>query len=173
MQIRYPKARLSPSKRTVLTYSFHRDSIEAGEIDTALLFLQLLIEDAEAATYAEGTVKLRFPGWEDKLCPIAEILTIRQWFATLTNAFPYWLHFCEKEGDTLSIVFTLLSPGHYVKIHDQVAWHYDDLPQCKRVLDQLVAHFNELYARLGLSKDMQERVTQEVSQYLEGQGGVG
>jgi hypothetical protein len=167
MQIRYPKARLSPSKRTVLTYSFHRDSIEAGEIDTALVFLQLLIEDAEAATNAEGTVKLLFPGWEDKRCPLADIPAIRQWFATLTNAFPYWLHFCEKEGETLATVFTLLSPGHYVKLDDRVVWHYDDLRQFKRVLDQLVAHFNDLYTRLGLSKDMQERVTQEVSQYLE------
>jgi hypothetical protein len=167
MQIRYPKARLSPSKRNVITVSFLREGIEAGDIDTVLSFLQLLIEDAEAATHAEGTVKLLFPGWEDQPCPLADIPAIRQWFATLTNAFPYWLHFCDKESDTLSTVFSLLSPGHPVKIQDQVAWKYDDRRHLKGVLDELVDQFNNLYDRLGLSKAMQERVVQEVSQYLE------
>lgn len=168
MDIRYPKARLSPAKQELVVIEFSRTDIEANYLDTALARLQVLVDDNEAADKWEGCATFFFSGWDDDPRETAEIPELRQWFGRLSRAFPYWFHVCEKEGDTVAHVFRLLCPGRVECVKDGVVgWRFEDLQNLAATMQVLFDHQNELYERLGLSEDMNQRVSEEIAQILE------
>lgn len=168
MDIRYPKARLSPAKQELVVIEFSRTDIEANYLDTALARLQVLVDDKEAAEKWEGCATFFFSGWDDDPRETAEIPELRQWFGRLSRAFPYWFHVCEKEGDTVAHVFRLLCPGHVECVKDGVVgWRFEDLQNLAAIMQVLFDHQNELYERLGLSEDTNQRVSEEIAQILE------
>ena len=168
MDIRYPKARLSPSKPELVVIEFSRGDVEAGYIDTALARLQILVDDKVSAEQWEGCVTFFFSGWDDDIRETAQIPEIRDWFAKLSSAFPYWFHVCEKEGDTVAHVFRLLCPGHVECVKEGiVGWQFDDLRNVTVMMRILFNHQNALYERLELSEEMNERVSEEIAQLLE------
>jgi hypothetical protein len=168
MDIRYPKARLSPAKQELVVIEFSRTDIEANYLDTALARLQVLVDDKEAADKWEGCATFFFSGWDDDPRETAEIPELRQWFGRLSRAFPYWFHVCEKEGDTVAHVFRLLCPGHVECVKDGVVgWRFEDLQNLAAIMQVLFDHQNELYERLGLSEDTNQRVSEEIAQILE------
>ena len=65
MDIRYPKARLSPSKPDRVIVEFSRKDVESGYIDTALARLQILVEDKASAEQWEGCATFFFSGWDN------------------------------------------------------------------------------------------------------------
>jgi hypothetical protein len=168
MKIRYPKARLSPSKPELLVIEFSRAQVEAGSIDSALARLQILIEDQEAAEKWEGRVTFYFSGWDEDPRETAQIAEIRTWFAELSAAFPYWFHLTEKEGDTVLHVLRLLCPGRVEAVKEgMVGWRFDDMHDVVSLAKNLFHSQNVLYARLGLSEELNQRVSEEISQILE------
>ncbi len=84
--------------------------------------------------------------------------------------FPYWLHFVEKEGETLLHLFRLLCRGHIVR-HDQepgmVGWRFDDLREFDRQLRLFFNAMNDLYDSLALPEALNQRVSEEVMQLIE------
>ncbi|NCA72638.1 MAG: hypothetical protein EOM91_21800 [Sphingobacteriia bacterium] len=100
---RYPLARLSPAKHELLVLSISRESVIAGDILPVREELAPLAATREAAMKWEGTLTFYFEGRDDDPRETAEI---RAYFQALTEAWPYWLHFIEKVGDTLSGTFT-------------------------------------------------------------------
>lgn len=168
MDIRYPKARLSPAKQELVVIEFSRTDIEANYLDTALARLQVLVDDKEAADKWEGCATFFFSGWDDDPRETAEIPELRQWFGRLSRAFPYWFHVCEKEGDTVAHVFRLLCTGHIECVNDGVVgWRFEDLQQLSGTMQVLFNHQNALYERLGLPEEMNQRVSEEIAQILE------
>lgn len=168
MDIRYPKARLSPAKQELVVIEFSRTDIEANYLDTALARLQVLVDDKEAADKWEGCATFFFSGWDDDPRETAEIPELRQWFGRLSRAFPYWFHVCEKEGDTVAHVFRLLCTGHVECVNDGVVgWRFEDLQQLSGTMQVLFNHQNALYERMGLPEEMNQRVSEEIAQILE------
>jgi hypothetical protein len=168
MNIRFPMARLSPAKRELVVLEFSRSDIEANHLDRALSWLQLLVDDKAAAESWEGRVTFFFSGWDDDPRETAEIPALREWFGRLSHAFPYWFHVCEKGGDTIAHVFRLLCPGHIECVEEGlVGWRFDDLPKLSATMKVLFDHQNSLYQRLGLSEEMNQRVSEEVAQIME------
>lgn len=168
MDIRYPKARLSPAKQELVVIEFSRTDVEANYLDTALARLQVLVDDKEAADKWEGCATFFFSGWDDDPRETAEIPELRQWFGRLSRAFPYWFHVCEKEGDTVAHVFRLLCTGHIECVNDGVVgWRFEDLQQLSGTMQVLFNHQNALYERLGLPEEMNQRVSEEIAQILE------
>jgi len=98
MPIQYPKARLSPAKDEFIVVEFRRDEVERGDLARAHDLLSAL---REAAEFGEGRLIFFFSGWDDDPLEISDIPEIRARFGKLTEAFPYWLHFAEKQGNTL------------------------------------------------------------------------
>jgi hypothetical protein len=108
-------------------------------------------------------------GWDDDPRETAEIPEIRAWFADLTAEFSYWLHFIEKEGDTLFHVLRLLCAGHIEQIEQgMIGWRFDDKKQLSATVETLFGYTNGLYRQLGLPEEMRRRVTEEVGQLIEG-----
>lgn len=167
--IKYPRARLSPSKQELAVFQFSREYIEAGDLKRALDMLAPLTESRESAERFEGTLTFFFDGWDDDPRETAAIPEIRAWFQKLTGEWPYWLHYVEKEGDTLFHVLRLICAGHYEGIREGMAlWRFDDLAQLSDNLEVLFGYMNQLHDRLGLPDEMNRRVSEEVAQLLEG-----
>lgn len=145
-----------------------RAQVEDGDIAPVLQQLEFMTESRELAERWEGQVSVAFAGWEDDPRETAEIPEIRAYFAALSEAWPYWLHFGEKVGDTLPHVLRLLCRGHIEQITDGVVgWAFDDLEEVRRLLLQLFVRQNGLYERLELSESMNQRIAEEVAQLLE------
>jgi len=168
-RIKYPLARLSPAKQELLVIDFPCEQIVIGNIAPMLEVLSPLAELRENAEQFEGRLTFFFSGWDEDPRETAEIPEIRAWFSDLTADFPYWLHFIEKEGDTFFHVLRLLCKGHIERIEGgMVGWRFDDMKQLSATVETLFGYMNLLHERLGLSKKMNRRISQEVAQLIEG-----
>ena len=166
--IRYPRARLSPAKDELMILAIPRDEVEAGDIAPIAEKLGFLSETPEMATRWEGRIGFVFEGWDDDPRETAEIPAIRVYFAELTLAWPYWLHFAEKVGDTVPHVLRLCCRGRIEAVeHNLVGWRFGDLGEVKREVERQFIEMNRLYAELGLPATMKARVAEEVAQLLE------
>jgi hypothetical protein len=166
--IRYPRARLSPAKDELMILVIHRDEVEAGDIAPVLQQLEFMTETRELAERWEGRIAVVFNGWDDDPREVVEIPAVRRYFADLTEAWPYWLHFIEKVGDTLPLVLGLLCLGHREAIAPGlIGWAFEDLEEVRRLLLHLFVLQNALYERLGLPESMNQRISEEVAQLLE------
>lgn len=127
-----------------------------------------MTETRELAERWEGRVAMVFAGWDADPREVVEIPEVRRYFASLTEAWPYWLHFIEKVGDSLPLVLGLLCLGHREAIAPGlIGWAFDDLEEVRKQLMLLFLRQNALYERLGLSESINQRITEEVAQLLE------
>jgi hypothetical protein len=134
------------------------------DIQPMLEKLNVLSSTREAALKWEGAVSFYFDGWNDDPRETAEIPEIRAYFAALTEAWPRWLHFAEKVGDTIPHVLRLLRRGEYERPRPGlVGWRYADFDEIQRRISWLFCGQNAMYERLGLPKELNERVSQEVA----------
>jgi hypothetical protein len=168
MPMEYPKARLSPAKRQLLAIEFRRDEVERGDVRRVYGILSGLIESREAAEDGEGALTFFFSGWDADPREISDIPEIRRWFVRLTEVFPYWLHFAEKAGETLSNALMLLCQGQTERSTETglVGWRFADLNEVEGRLAQLFSAQSRLYQRLELPQAMYDRVADEVRQLL-------
>jgi hypothetical protein len=165
---KYPLARLSPAKDDLLVIAISRESVITGDIQPMLEKLSALSSTREAALAGEGTLTFVFDGWNQDPRETAEIPEIRAYFADLAAAWPHWLHFGEKVGDTLPHVLRLLCRGRYERPRPGlVGWRFEDFDEIKRVLSRLFCGQNAMYERLGLPEELNERISQEVAQLIE------
>ena len=166
--IRYPKARLSPAKDELVVVEFARRHIESGDIGEMLKALKPMAATRENAQLFEGRVTFYLSGWDEDPRETAEILEIRAWFSKLTGEFPYWLHFLEKQGDSILHAMRLLCTGHYEKgpVEGMVGWSFDDLREFETKILTLFGYMNGMYGGLGLPEGLNERVSEEVSQLI-------
>jgi len=138
------------------------------DIAPILQQFEFMIETRELAERWEGQLMLTFDGWHDDPREVAEISAIRTYFALLTDAWPYWLHFSEKVGDTLPLVLRLLCRGHVEQVAEGlVDWCFDDLDEIRHQLLRLFAGMNVLHDRLELPESMNRRISEEVGQLIE------
>lgn len=166
---RYPLARLSPAKQELLVLSISRESVIAGDILPVREELAPLAATREAAMHWEGALTFYFEGWDDDPRETAEIPEIRVYFQALTEAWPYWLHFVEKVGDTFGHVLRLLCRGHVEPGEGgMIAWRFDEIGEITQQVMRLFDGMNELHERLELPEAMNERISQEIGQLLEG-----
>jgi hypothetical protein len=165
---RYPLARLSPAKADILVISITRESVMTCDIAPMLEKLTTLSSTREAALQWEGTLTFVFEGWDDDPRETAEIPEIRAYFAALTEAWPYWLHFAEKVGDTIPHVLRLLCRGRYERPRPGlVGWRFADFDDIKHLLARLYRGQNAMYDLLELPEEINERISQEIAQLIE------
>jgi hypothetical protein len=168
MAIKYPLARLSPTKQELILLAITRESVISNDIAPALNRLEALIDGNERAIESEGRLSFCFERWDDDPRETSEIPEIRAYFQALTVEFPYWIHIVEKVGDSFFHVMRLLCDGHYVRPQPGlVGWYFDDMPQLSNTVETLLTSMTELHLRLGLPVEIGQRISQEVAQLIE------
>ncbi|NCA72417.1 MAG: DUF1817 domain-containing protein [Sphingobacteriia bacterium] len=165
---KYPLARLSPAKDDILIITITRESVMTCDIAPMQEKLTTFSSTREAALKWEGTLTFAFQGWDQDPRETAEIPEIRAYFAALTEAWPYWLHFGEKVGDTIPHVMRLLCRGRLERLRpDLVGWRFREFDDIRRLLARLFCGQNAMYERLGLPEESNERIAQENAQLIE------
>jgi hypothetical protein len=168
MPIDYPKAHFSPAKDQRIVLDFRREEVERGDVRRVYGIRSGLIDSKEAAEFGEGRLLFYFSGWDEDPREIGEIPDIRRWFVRLTEMFPYWLHFVEKTGSTLSHTLMLLCPGQMERSPETGTggWRFTHLEDVRDRVWSLLSAQNVLHDRLGLSAEMNERISQEVAEFI-------
>src|SRR5450830_2120261 len=83
-------SRFSPIKDQQIVIVCDSASIATGDISGVLPSLKSLSGDRSSAMGAEGAVTLVFNGYNDDPRELESIPEVREWFAKLFEAWPYW-----------------------------------------------------------------------------------
>ncbi|MBI2800249.1 MAG: hypothetical protein HYX63_08175 [Gammaproteobacteria bacterium] len=110
-----PTTRYSPAKEQQIIVVCDAAAVSAGDISQVLLSLQRLTQNRASALSAEGAVTLIFHGYDDDSRELEAIPEVREWFATLFRAWPYWSFFANCTDQTVALVISLLHPGEQVQ----------------------------------------------------------
>jgi hypothetical protein len=154
-----PTARFSTVKDQQIYVVCDSASIAKGDISGVLSSLKSLSGDRSSAMSAEGAVTLVFNGYDDDPRELESIPEVRDWFAKLFKAWPYWSFFANRIDQTVPLVLTLLMPGETVAGEPgMVGWAFDP-DELKPLLLETFAHQNELVERLEIGEDVNERVS--------------
>lgn len=87
-----------------------RAEVEAGDTDRVVSLLNALTDTADIARRAQGTLDLRFDGWDDEPDEPFEIDEIRDYVGKLDDRFPYWLFFGDTRTMSLQTVTQCFLP---------------------------------------------------------------
>ena len=151
----------SPAKNQHVIVVCDSATITAGEISEVLAALKSLSGDRSSAMSAEGAITLAFHGYDDDPRELKAIPEVREWFAKLFEAWPYWSFFARRIDQTVPLVLSLLLPGEAVDGEtDMVGWRFD-LGELKPLVMEMFGHQNELIERLEIGEDVNERVTHD------------
>ena len=151
----------SPAKDQQIFVVCDSASIAAGDIAEVLSSLKSLSGDRSSAMSAEGAVTLVFNGYDDDPRELESIPEVREWFAKLFEAWPYWSYFASRIDQTVPLVLTLLLPGETVAGEPgMVGWDFD-LEELKPLLLEMFGYQNELIERLGIGEDVNERSSRD------------
>ena len=156
-----PISRFSPAKDQQIFVVCDSAAITAGDISEVLAVLKSLTGDRSSAMSAEGAVTLVFRGYDHDPRELEAIPEVREWFAKLFAAWPYWSFFASRVDQTVPLVLTLLLPGeNVVGEPGMVGWSFDQ-EKLRPLLLEMFGHQNELIERLDIGEDVNERVTHD------------
>ena len=156
-----PTPRFSPAKDQQVFVVCDSAAIAAGDISEVLAALRSLSSDRSSAMSAEGAVTLVFHGYDDDPREIEAVPEVREWFAKLFAAWPYWSFFASRIDQTVPLVLTLLLSGENVPGEPgMVGWSFD-LEELRPLLLEMFGHQNELIEKLDIGEDVNERVTRD------------
>ncbi|MFA7269470.1 MAG: hypothetical protein WC073_09015 [Sterolibacterium sp.] len=156
-----PTPRFSPAKGQQVFVVCDSVAITAGNISEVLSALKSLSSDRSSAMGAEGAVTLVFHGYDDDPRELEGIPEVREWFAKLFEAWPYWSFFANRIDQTVPLVLTLLLSGESVTGEPGMVGWSIDLDELKPLLLEMFCYQNELIERLEIGEDVNERVTQD------------
>lgn len=154
--------RFSPAKNQQIFVVCDSASISAGDISGVLPSLKSLSNDRSFAMRAEGSVTLVFNGYDNDPRELEAIPEVREWFAKLCEAWPYWAFFANRVDQTVPLIITLLLPGEQVAGNEpgMVGWIFD-LDEMKPLLFKLFGYQNELIERLEIGEGVNERASRD------------
>ena len=150
--------RYSPIKDQQIILVCDSAAVSAGDISSVLISLQSLTRDRASALSAEGAVTLLFGGYDNDPRELEAIPEVREWFATLFRAWPYWSFFANRTDQTVPLIITLLLPGNQVKGEEAgtIGWSFD-VDELRPLLLRMFGFQNELIESLDLGEDVNER----------------
>ena len=154
-----PASRFSPAKDQQVFVVCDSAAVTAGDISEVLSALKSLSSDRASAMSAEDAVTLVFHGYDADPRELEVIPEVREWFAELFEAWPYWSFFASRIDQTVPLVLTLLLPGEAVAGEPGMAGWSFDADKLEPLLLEMFGHQNELIERLEIGEDVNERVT--------------
>ncbi len=154
-------SRFSTTKDQQILVVCDSTSIAIGDTSGVLSSLKSLSGDRSSAMSAEGAVTLVFSGYDDDPRELESIPEVREWFAKLFQAWPYWSFFASRIDQTVPLVLTLLMPGETVAGEPgMVGWEFDP-DELKPLLFEMFGHQNELIETLEIGEDVNERASRD------------
>lgn len=142
-----------------------RGEIESGNVSDALDRLLNLSDNADHVRKFEDRLTYTFAGYDDDPREIHQIPEVVTYFRLLTSHWPYWLHFVEKETDSIGRLFWLLcdvEPMPHEGPAGMVSFRIKNINDVGAALHRLFEGTNALYEANGISKAQSEAMTDKV-----------
>jgi hypothetical protein len=153
------------SDQTVIL--LERSVIEGKRLNEVLKVLSVFERDAAAVRSAKGMLIVAFEGYETDNKELYEIETVRHFVRELDKSYPYWLHFFDKESESLFVFMMCLMPlSSVTKQGDAITCQLIE-GGLSSLLLSMFAGLNHLHAKHGLSDEETSVVNKEVKGYLE------
>lgn len=100
----------SLNEANFVSCNLSRQTIETQDLTRVLRNLRELVKDAEHVRKFQDRLIVTVDGYNDDPRPLWYIAEVRECLRLLDEQFPYWFHFCEKEGGTLRMLALCLMP---------------------------------------------------------------
>ncbi|MRD49364.1 hypothetical protein GHT07_18975 [Caenimonas koreensis DSM 17982] len=140
-----------------------RKSVAALNLRAPLYALEQMIVSAGAVREFAGRVRIEFEGCYE-LGEVWLDACVQRYMRELTDLFPYWLHFVDKEDESLRILMCCLLPPQQVEPHGNgepqmqinvLAWNDQ--------LRRLRLYMSRLHAQYGLSPEESSAIDQLIA----------
>lgn len=137
----------------LVVVSFSRREVQFGLVGDALDRLLSLSDNPDNVRRFRDSLTFVFEGLASDSREIHQVPEVVRFFRKLTSKWPYWTHFSEKLGDTVSMVVSLLCDVEVVATGAGVTSCILRNPaQLQTALLQLFDGQNALYEANGLSE---------------------
>lgn len=132
-----------------IVIQFSRKEVKKGLIGDALDRLRLISDDREKFCRFENSVVFIFEGYDQDPREVQEIPEVVHFFRTLTDQWPYWLHFIQrdiKNQDNLALVLRLLNDCEIVSVtSERCGVRFNDMNSVAESIDRLFEGMVTLY----------------------------
>lgn len=146
---------------------FTRDDVERGLIGQAVDRLMQMSDDDDLARRMEGSVFLMFEGYDSEPYELYQIDSCVRFFRAVTQEWPYWFHFLERERGSLGVAMRMLVDVTHVPDEDGVTRAAIVAERLDAVLLQMFEAMNGLQERLDLDEAHTMQATETVLKALE------
>lgn len=129
------------------------EEIQSGSVDNAVERLSVLSDSVEYTRRFAHCLTYLVNGYGADLRPLFEIPECCTYFRQLARAWPYWLHFLEKNGASI---------GNLIRFHAHVAFGlrgdgivtagFEGAIDAESAMNRLLDGTKSLYAKHGLSQ---------------------
>ena len=143
--------------------SLSRREVEAGNISDALDRLLNLSDSATHVHNFEDRLTITIAGYDADPRELHQIPEVVSFFRRLSGHWPYWMHFLEKTGNTVGLVFWLLCDVEVVVSGaGGVGFNFKSPDALRDMMLSLFAAQNALYEAHGLGEAANEAMTTKV-----------
>ena len=146
---------------------FTREEIECGLIGQAVDRLMQMSDDDDLSRRLEASVFLVIDGYESDSRELYEIPECVRFFRALTNEWPYWFHFLERDNGSLVIAMRLLVEVESVRGSNSLERAAIIAEGLDSALMQLFTGLNGFQERIGLDESHTEAATDQILKALE------
>lgn len=146
---------------------FSKQEVQAGLIGTAVERLMLLSDSRENVEKFRGRVSFVFDGYGTDPREIYDIPEIVKYLGAMTDAWPFWYHFLEKEAESVGILTLALSGGHAANQKDGLTSVRTDVQRLQATMMRLFDGMNVLHEAMDLDESINMAITEEVVQAIE------
>lgn len=150
---------------------FSRSEVERGLIGDAIDRLRLISDDREKFCRFENSVAFIFEGYDQDPREVQEIPEVVSFFRTLTEQWPYWLHFIQRDmqkQDNLSLVLRLLNDCEIVTVKaNQSGTRFKDMDKVAESIDRMFDGMVTLYEYHDYEKSKGDDVIRRINLAIE------
>lgn len=149
-----------------VTLRFDRKKVDALNVHEPQFALEQMITDASLVRQFASRVRIKFDGYEG----VGEVCLdsgVQRFVRELTDLFPYWLHFADKNDDTLHLLMSCLVPPKRVEAGADGMAHMEiNVAEWSDQVGRLRHYMNRLHAQYGLTQDEVLAMTQSVTAWM-------
>jgi hypothetical protein len=143
-----------------------RSMVECRDTAALLFALRAMTLGAGSLRRYASSVRLMFSGYDADPRELYAIPEVRGYVYRLTQDFPYWLHFADKNSASLLVLLMCLTSVDSTENSAGRVTSGVDVQGLKAAVQDLFIEMNTLHARHGLSPSETSAMTQQVSDYL-------
>lgn len=150
-----------------IVVEFGRKQVEQGRTGDAVDRLMLLSDSAEYVKKFKSMISFSFGGYDLDKREIHEIPECVNFMREVTKNWPYWMHFCETQGDSLRLIILMLSGAEVVERRPGMVGTRIDVNEMGKVLNSLFHGMNQLHETYGIPEEVNREITSAVQAAIE------